>query len=136
MTTPTTSLSECITNDPAPLKLKEQLTEPGEPPHGLWDIPTDLPLPLPLSHTHSPTPPPLPEQPFIPLDTCPPSQAGTEPCEADVNIGMYGHDLVTPQGFTCFDHTIPNHHHYGKKIHMPDNTYCWPHYIKFSLQHY
>ena len=98
MSTPTTPLSEHITNTPAPLTLEEQLTYLDEPPHSPVDIPTNLPLPT--SHTHSPTLPPLPNQPLIPIDTCPPSWAGTEPSEANVDIGMYGHDLSTPWGFT------------------------------------
>ena len=48
-------------------------------------------------------------------------------------MGMIGRDLATPQGFSMFDRTIPNHHKYGQKIEMPDATFCWPHYIQFVV---
>ena len=46
---------------------------------------------------------------------------------------MIGRDLATPQGFSMFDRTIPNHHNYGQKIEMPDSTSRWPHYIQFVV---
>ncbi|KAF8268074.1 hypothetical protein EI94DRAFT_1800915 [Lactarius quietus] len=32
--------------------------------------------------------------------------------------------------------SIPNHTRYGDKILVEDGTMCWPHYIKFSLNHW
>ena len=46
---------------------------------------------------------------------------------------MIGHDLATPQGFSMFDRTIPNHHKYRQKIEIPDSTLHWPHYIQFIV---
>ena len=46
---------------------------------------------------------------------------------------MIGHDLATPQGFSMFNRTIPNHHKYGQKIEIPDSTLHWPHYIQFIV---
>ena len=46
---------------------------------------------------------------------------------------MMGHDFSTPQGFSMFNRTIPNHHNYGQKIEMPDATHRWPHYIQFIV---
>lgn len=46
---------------------------------------------------------------------------------------MIGRDFSTPQGFSMFDRTIPNHHNYGQKIKMLDNTLRWPHYIQFVV---
>ena len=71
--------------------------------------------------------------PLVSIDTRPPSQAYTEPSEAEVDISMIGRDLATPPRFSMFDRTIPNHHNYGQKIEMPDSTSRWPHYIQFTI---
>ena len=108
----TTPLSEHIEDAPAPLPLVDQLSSP------------------------SPSPSPLPtmvDKPLVNIDTRPPSQAGAEPSSAEVDIGMIGRDLSTPQGFSMFDRAIPNHHNYGQKIEMPDATSQWPHYIQFIV---
>ena len=44
-----------------------------------------------------------------------------------------GRDFSTPEGFTMFSHTIPNHHNYGQTIEMLDGTHHWPHYIQFVV---
>ena len=108
----TTPLSEHIENAPSPLPLADCLSSPS-----------------PMSHV-SPT---AEEVPLAPIDTRPLSRAYTEPSEAEVDIGMIGHDLATPSGFSMFGRTIPNHHNYGQKIEMPDATFCWPHYIQFVV---
>ena len=71
--------------------------------------------------------------PLVSINTHPPSQAYTEPSEAEVDISMIGQDLATPPRFSMFDRTIPNHHNYGQKIEMPDSTSHWPHYIQFTI---
>ena len=108
----TTPLSDCIEDTPAPLPLVDHLSSPSPSPHA-----------SPISG----------DPPLIPIDTRPPSRAYTEPSEAEVDIGMMGCDLATPQGFSMFNRTIPNHHNYGQKIVMPDGTDRWPHYIQFIV---
>ena len=108
----TTPLSECIEDAPAPLSLADRLPSP---PPSLHASPTVEDLPL------------------VPIDTRPPSRAYTEPSEVEVDIGMIGHDLATPPGFSMFNRTIPNHHNYRQKIEMPDATLRWPHYIQFIV---
>ena len=108
----TTPLSECIEDAPALLSLADHLSSPPPSLHAS-PITQDLPL--------------------VPIDMRPPSCAHSEPSEAEVDIGMIGRDLATPQGFSMFDWTIPNHHNYGQKIEMPDSTSQWPHYIQFVV---
>ena len=108
----TTPLSKCIKDAPAPLPLADHLSSPSPSPH---TSPTVVDLPL------------------VPIDTRPPSQAYTEPSEAEVDIGMMGCDLATPSRFSMFNRTIPNHHNYGQKIEMLDATSQWPHYIQFIV---
>lgn len=107
----TTSLSEHIEDVPAPLPLVECLSSPSPPqsPTTTYDLL------------------------LVAIDTHPPSQAHTEPSEAEVDVGMIGQDLATPEGFCMFDRTIPNHHNYAQKIKMPDATLHWPHYIQFVV---
>ena len=109
----TTPLSERIEDAPAPLPLEDRLSSP--------------------SPSRSPSPPNINNEPLVSIDTCPPSRAGTEPSSAEVDIGMMGRDLSTPEGFGMFKRTIPNHHNYGQKIEMPDGTHRWPHYIQFVV---
>ena len=108
----TLSLSERIDGAPSPLTLAECLAE---------------------SPSYIPSSPITVEEVLVPIDTCPPSRAHSEPSEAEVDIGMIGRDLATPAGFRMFDRTDPNHHHYGQKIDMPDSTSRWPHYIQFIV---
>ena len=108
----TTSLSERIEDAPVPLPLADRLSSPSPPPQSSSTTVDD---------------------PLITIDTRPPSQAGTEPSAAKVDIGMIGRDLSSPPGFSMFDRTIPNHHNYGQKIKMPDATTRWPHYIQFIV---
>ncbi|KAF8268056.1 hypothetical protein EI94DRAFT_1800891 [Lactarius quietus] len=82
----------------------------------------------------TPTPPLiLPMEPRAPI-TLPPEAT---PTLAD-RIG----DLLfltppgIPHGFMSFDPSISNHARYGDKILVEDGTMCWPHYIKFSLNHW
>ena len=110
----TTPLSEHIEDAPAPLSLAECLSSPPSPS---W--------PSSLTITGDP--------PLVPIHTQPPSRAYTEPSKAEVDVGMIGHDLATPQGFSMFDRTIPNHHKYRQKIEIPDSTLHWPHYIQFIV---
>ena len=107
----TTPLSERIEDTPAPLPLIEHLSSPSP----------------------SPPPPTVRNEPLVSIDTRPPSRAGTEPSSAEVDIGMMGRDFSTPEGFSMFKRTIPNHHNYGQKIEMPDGTQRWPHYIQFVV---
>ena len=109
----TTPLFDCIENAPSPLTLMDRLSSPDPP--------------------NSPPPPVVADEPLISIDTRPPSRAGTEPSSAEVDIGMMGRDLSTPEGFSMFNRTIPNHHNYGQKIEMPDGTHRWPHYIQFVV---
>ena len=109
----TTPLSECIEDAPAPLPLADRLSSPSPPT--------------------SPLPPAVVDEPLVSIDTRPPSRAGTEPSSAEVDIGMMGRDFSTPEGFSMFSRTIPNHHNYGQKIEMPDGTQRWPHYIQFVV---
>ena len=44
-----------------------------------------------------------------------------------------GRDFTSPEGFSMFNLTNPNHHKYGQKIEMPDSTQRWPHYIQFVV---
>ena len=125
----TTPLSDHIADAPAPLTLEEHLSSPSA---------STTELPMLLAHLSpalltSPVTPMLPDLPLVPIDTHPPSHAYTEPSEAEVDIGMIGHDLAMPPGFTMFEWSIPNHHNHGQKIEMPDTTHCWPHYIQFIL---
>ena len=108
-----TPLSERIEDTPAPLPLIDRLSSPSPPS----------------------SPPPLPahDEPLVSIDTRPPSRAGTEPSAAEVDIGMIGRDFSTPEGFSMFNRTHPNHHNYGQKIEMPDGTHRWPHYIQFVV---
>ena len=109
----TASLSERIKDAPPPLPLADRLASP--------------------SPSNSPPPPTVVDEPLVSIDTRPPSRAGTEPSSAEVDIGMVGRDFSTPEGFSMFNHTIPNHHNYGQKIEMPDSTQRWPHYIQFVV---
>ena len=108
----TLPLVERIEGAPSPLSLAERLAE---------------------SPTYIPPSPVLTENSLVPIDTRPPSRAHSEPSEAEVDISMIGRDLATPSGFSMFDRTDPNHHHYGQKINMPDSTSRWPHYIQFIV---
>ena len=108
----TTPLSERIEDAPTPLPLADRLSSP--PPS-------------------SPPPPAVVDEPLVSIDTRPPSRVGTKPSSAEVDIGMMGHDFSTPEGFSMFKRTIPNHHNYGQKIEMPDSTQHWPHYIQFIV---
>ena len=110
MSTP--SLVERIEGAPAPLTLAERLAE---------------------SPSYIPSSPVITEDSLVLINTRPPSRAHTEPSEAEVDIGMIGRDLAMPTGFSMFDRTDPNHHHYGQKIGMPDSTSRWPHYIQFIV---
>ena len=110
MSTP--SLVERIEGAPAPLTLAERLAE---------------------SPSYIPSSPVITEDSLVPINTRPPSRAHTEPSEAEVDIGMIGCDLAMPTGFSMFDRTDPNHHHYRQKIDMPDSTSRWPHYIQFIV---
>ena len=105
-------LAEHIENAPSPLSLAERLAE---------------------SPSYIPSSPITTEDVLVPIDTRPPSRVHSEPSEAEVDISMIGHDLATPAGFSMFDRTDPNHHHYGQKIDMPDSTSRWPHYIQFVI---
>ena len=109
----TNSLAERIEDAPAPLPLADCLASPSPPT--------------------TPPPPAAIDEPLISIDTRPPSRAGTEPSSAEVDIGMMGRDFSTPEGFSMFNRTIPNHHNYGQKIDMPDGTHHWPHYIQFVV---
>ena len=109
----TTPLSDRIEDAPNPLPLVDHLSSPSPPT--------------------SPPPPAVVDEPLISIDTRPPSQAGTEPSSAEVDIGMMGRDFSTPEGFSMFKRTIPNHHNYSQKIEMPDGTQRWPHYIQFIV---
>ena len=109
----TTPLSERIEDAPAPLPLADRLSSPSPP-------------------TFSP-PPAMADEPLISIDTRPPSRARTEPSSVEVDIGMMGRDLSTPEGFSMFKRTIPNHHNYRQRIEMPDGTHRWPHYIQFVV---
>ena len=104
--------AERIANAPSPLSLAECLAE---------------------SPTYIPSSPIITEDSLVPIDTRPPSRAHSEPSEVEVDISMIGHDLAMPTGFSMFDRTDPNHHHYGQKIDMPDSTSRWPHYIQFIV---
>ena len=106
------SLADRIEGTPSPLSLAERLAE---------------------SPSYIPSSPVTKEESLVPIDTCPPSRAHSEPSEAEVNIGMIGRDLATPAGFSMFNRTNPNHHHYGQKINMPNSTSQWPHYIQFIV---
>ena len=100
------------------------------------NIPSSLPLIERISSPSPPSSPSLPhnvDEPLISIDTHPPSRAGTEPSSAEVDIGMMGRDFSTPEGFSMFNRTNPNHHNYGQKIEMPDGTQRWPHYIQFVI---
>ena len=108
----TLPLVEHIEGAPSPLSLVERL---AESPH------------------YIPSSPILTENSLVPIDTRPPSRAHSEPSEAEVDVGMIGHDLTTPFGFSMFDRTNSNHHRYGQKIDMPDSTSRWPHYIQFVV---
>ena len=123
----TTPLSERITNAPSSLSLADRLSSPTpSTPLSLAECLVDDPLYIPLS-------PIAMEESLVPIDTCPPSRAHSEPSEVEVDIGMIGHDLATPTGFSMFDRTDSNHHRYGQKIDMPDSTSRWPHYIQFIV---
>ena len=110
----TTSLTDRIEDAPTSLTLAECLSSPS-----------------PSACTPSPTA--TRDLPLVPIHTCPPSQAYTEPSKAEVDVGMIGCDLATPQGFSMFNRTIPNHHKYGQQIKMLDATFHWPHYIQFVV---
>jgi transposase InsO family protein len=69
------------------------------------------------------------------LSTHPHSPASTEPCDYEVDLAMHGFSIAIPRDFVRFDRSIPNHHRYGKKIHMPDRTVRWPQYIRFVFDH-
>jgi transposase InsO family protein len=69
------------------------------------------------------------------LSTHPHSPASTEPCDYEVDLAMHGFSIAIPRDFIRFDRSIPNHHRYGKKIHMPDRTVRWPQYIRFVFDH-
>jgi hypothetical protein len=69
------------------------------------------------------------------LSTHPHSPASTEPCDYEVELAMHSFSFAIPHDFVRFDRSIPNHHRYGKKIHMPDRTVCWPQYIRFIFDH-
>ena len=109
----TTPLSERIKDAPTPLPLADRLSSP--------------------SPSTSPPPPAVIDEPLVSIDTRPPSRAGTEPSSVEVDIGMMGRDFSTPEGFSMFKRTIPNHHNYSQKIEMPDGTQRWPHYIQFVV---
>ena len=106
------TLAECIENAPTPLSLAERLAD---------------------DPSYIPSSPITTDESLVPIDTRPPSRAHSEPSEAEVDIGMIGHDLATPAGFSMFDRTNPNHHRYRQKIDMPDSTSRWPHYIQFLI---
>ena len=108
----TLPLAERIEDAPSPLSLAERLAE---------------------SPSYIPSSPIAREDSLVPIDTCPPSRAHSEPSEAEVDIGMIGRDLATPAGFSMFNRTNPNHHRYGQKIDMPNSTSRWPHYIQFIV---
>ena len=72
-------------------------------------------------------------QPVV-VDTHP-STPATDPLNANLDLAEFGKDYSTPEGFVIFDHTIPDHHHYGRKFVTPDGTLCYPHYIKFVIDH-
>jgi hypothetical protein len=69
------------------------------------------------------------------LSTHPHSPASTEPCDYEVDLAMHGFSIAIPRDFIHFDRSIPNHHRYGKKIHMPDHTVRWLQYICFVFDH-
>ena len=106
------TLAERIENAPTPLSLAERLAD---------------------DPSYIPSSPIITDESLVPIDTRPPSRAHSEPSEAEVDISMIGRDLATPTGFSMFDRTNPNHHHYGQKIDMPDSTSRWPHYIQFVV---
>ena len=108
----TLPLVERIDGAPSPLSLAEHLAN---------------------SPTYIPSSPVTMEEALVPIDTRPPSRAHSEPSKVEVDIGMIGHDLATPAGFSMFDRTDANHHCYGQKIDMPDSTSRWPHYIQFIV---
>ena len=78
----TLPLAEHIANAPSPLSLAERLAE---------------------SPTYVPSSPITMEDSLVPIDTCPPSRAHSEPSEAEVDISMIGRDLATPAGFSMFN---------------------------------
>ena len=124
MSTPT-SLIDHLKDPPAPLSLSDRLGP--APPQ-----PSTTPPPLPPS-------PPLSPQPVM-VDTCP-STLETDPLNANLDLAEFSQDYSTPEGFEVFNHTIPDHHHYGRKFVTPDRTLHYPHYIKFVIdqvhhQHY
>lgn len=95
----TTPLSDHIADAPALLTLEECLSSPSA---------STTELPMLLAHLSpalltSPVTPMLPDLPLVPINTHPPSYAYTGPSEAEVDIGMIGHDLAMPPGFTMFD---------------------------------
>ena len=111
------SLLSCLNQPLTPLTLSDCLGSP--PPQ--------------LSQTPPPLPPSLPQTPQLePIDTRP-SMPETEPLSADVDLAEYSRDYSTPDGFTIFNCSIPDHHCYGCKFLTPDNTLRYPHYIKFHL---
>ena len=95
------SLADRIEGVPSPLSLAECLAE---------------------SPSYIPSSPVTGEESLVPIDTRPPSRVHSEPSEAEVDISMIGHDLAMPAGFSMFDRTDPNHHHYRQKIDMPNST--------------
>ena len=105
-------LAEHIMDGPSPLSLAECLAD---------------------SPTYIPSSPITMEDSLVPINTQPPSRAHSEPSKAEVDIGMIGHDLAMPAGFSMFNRTDHNHHCYGQKIDMPDSTSRWPHYIQFVV---
>ena len=124
---PTTPLSERIENAPSTLPLADRLSSP--PP----STPLSLSERLDDDPSYIPDSPVLEGEVLVPIDTCPPSRAHSEPSKAEVDVGMIGRDLATPAGFSMFDRTDPNHHCYRQKIDMPDSTSRWPHYIQFIV---
>ena len=114
-----------------PLTIRTMTSSPST---ALVDRISDPPTPLTLAERLGDTPsspsPPSPQ--LIPVDTRP-STPEEEPLAALLDLEEFGHDYSTPQGFTIFDRSIPDHHRYGRKIHTPEGLWRYPHYIKFVI---
>ena len=120
-------LSDRIENIPSTLPLADRLSSPTP------SLPLTLAEHLADDPNYIPDSPDTMEETLVPIDTRPPSRAHSEPSEVEVDVGMIGCDLAMPTGFSMFNRTNLNHHHYGQKIDMPDSTSHWPHYIQFLV---
>jgi len=142
MSNASTSPSQSPANNPAPAVLPP-LTD--SPPFSISSSTPDSPRPLipeipptprsPSYHPESPTLGPTRAPSPTSIDTNSPSRSSTEPAFAELDVILYGRDFSTPDGYSRFDRSDPNHHQQGAKIPMPDGTERWPHYIKFAFDY-